>query len=39
MYGWMPFALEMWQRDEGLECCGYQTEIINQREGRGDEEE
>ncbi len=30
MYGYMPFAREIWRRDEGLECCGRQTVIINQ---------
>ncbi len=31
MYGYLPFAREIWARNEGLECCHIQTVIINQR--------
>ena len=37
MYGWLPTAREIWHRDEGLECCNYQTIIISQTEGEGEE--
>ncbi len=32
MYGWLPIAWTIWNADEGLECCGQQTDIINQEE-------
>lgn len=30
MFGFMPMALVIWHSDEGLECCGQQTMIIEQ---------
>ena len=32
MFGFMPMALVIWHSDEGLECCGQQTVIVNQIE-------
>jgi hypothetical protein len=30
MYGFLPMARAIWRLDEGLECCGVQTSIIEQ---------
>lgn len=33
MYGYLPMARQIWQLNEGLECCFRQTVIINQEYG------
>lgn len=32
MYGWLPFAIQIWNQDEGALCCGEQTIIVRQEE-------
>lgn len=32
MRGWLPMAWTIWNANEGLECCGQQTYIIDQEE-------
>ena len=33
MHGWLPMAWTIWNLDEGLECCGQQTDIVHQEVG------
>jgi hypothetical protein len=32
MYGYLPMARQIWALDEGLLCCGVQTQIVHQEE-------
>lgn len=33
MHGDLQMALTIWNVDEGLVCCGYQTDIVHQEIG------
>ena len=37
LYGYLPVQKQIWDLDEGLECCDKQTEIIAQVEKEEEE--
>tara|TARA_R100000773_G_C4204357_1_gene105717 strand:+ start:183 stop:350 length:168 start_codon:yes stop_codon:yes gene_type:complete len=31
LHGWLPTTIQIWKQNEGLECCGVQTKLVNWR--------